>query len=130
MQAKIKEQYKKLFNPTFRITVAKQPVDVSLYQAENQAEKWALTPIIDLYEDKKTVLESALKRKKPVKPVKLDMNTQTRGLAFSEGFGMSGVIAKFKEAQKANLDKIKRRMVDEVTEKKTKKNEKEGNEPS
>lgn len=125
MKAKIKEEYKEKFKSTFRTVVMGQTLDVSLSQAESEAEKYALTGMGYMYVNSAKLKEQVLSRQKKAELVVLDMNNATRGTAFEKGSSPKAKsIASFEERQaKARAKMFRRKGIDPtavVTSKKKK----------
>lgn len=111
MQGTIQSKYKKLFTPTFRVVIMGQMFDVSLSQAENEAEKYALTGMGHMYEDFEKLQKEVKSRQAKLKTETLDMNKAERGSVFKEGLSDQALndIDSFKYKQTKGRNNVGRR---------------------
>ena len=110
MKAKISTEHRSKFTPNFRTVVMGKPKDVSLHEAENQAEIWLNSPMVILYENGEKLRQELLKRQKKQPSVKLDMALAKRGKSFDPSVSNQSAkqIELFKLDQAKSISKIKK----------------------
>jgi len=112
MRAKIKSEFKKLFNPFYNTVIGGVPTQVSLKDVEANPDKYISTPVAPLYENYKEVAERIKSRQGAIEFEELDMQTaDVLGDIFDpqKRDKKKNEIAQYLELQKTRRAKIERK---------------------